>query len=321
MDRIQSKAARLHRLEQLLYNSPQGMRVAEMAERCGVDRRTIYRDLSALEEMTVPVWEHQGIYGIERESYLSTIRLNLNEAIALYFAARLLSHHSDEHNPHIVSSLQKLATSIPSATISEHFARVAELISARMLRTEYIRVLEIITRAWADRRRVVIRYRASGGEVTERIIQPYFLEVSRSEPASYVIGHDELRGALRTFKLERIESAEVLEGIYIIAEDFDPYTHLAAAWGIMDEAEVEVCLRFSAAATQRVKESIWHHSQRLEDLANGGCDLYMRVGGIRELRSWVLGWGCEVEVLAPQQLRDEINQHARRMVGIYSNPT
>ena len=85
----------------------------------------------------------------------------------------------------------------------------------------------------------------------------------------------------------------------------------------MDEAEVEVCLRFSAAASQRVKESIWHHSQRLVDLADGGCDLYMRVGGIRELRSWVLGWGCEVEVLAPQQLRDEICEHARRMVTMY----
>lgn len=317
MDRIQSKAARLHRLEQLLYNSPQGLRVTEMAERCGVDRRTIYRDLSALEEMTVPVWEHQGVYGIERASYLSTIRLNLNEAVSLYFAARLLSHHSDEHNPHIVSSLQKLATSIPSATISEHLSRVAEVISARALRSDYICVLETITRAWADRRRVVIRYRAAGGEVTERIIQPYFLEVSRSEPASYVIAHDELRNARRTFKLERIESAEILESTYIIEQDFDPYTHFAAAWGVMDEAEVEVWLRFSATAAQRVKESIWHHSQQVEDLPDGGCELRMRIGGIRELRSWVLGWGAEVEVLAPQELRDEVCEHARRMLSLY----
>ena len=42
-----------------------------------------------------------------------------------------------------------------------------------------------------------------------------------------------------------------------------------------------------------------------------------RVGGIRELRSWVLGWGSEVEVLALQQLRDEICEHARRMLLLY----
>ena len=105
MDRIQSKAARLQRIEHRLYNAPRGLRVAELAEYCGVDRRTIYRDLQALEEMGAPIWESEGRYGIDRESYLSTIRLNLNEAVALFFAARLLAHHSDEHNPNVVSAL------------------------------------------------------------------------------------------------------------------------------------------------------------------------------------------------------------------------
>ena len=151
MDRIQSKAARLSRLERLLYNAPHGLRVVDLAERSGVDRRTIYRDLFSLEEMGVPVWEDAGRYGITRERYLSTVRLNLNEAIALYFAARLLSHHSDEHNPHVVAVLQKLAAGLPDGTISSHIAQVSELIRTRILRSDYIRALETITRAWADR--------------------------------------------------------------------------------------------------------------------------------------------------------------------------
>src|SRR5690606_1435664 len=121
-------------------------------------------------------------------------------------------------------------------------------------------------------------------ELTEREICPYFLEVSRSEPASYVIAFDDLRGALRTFKLERIVAAEALEGTYAIPESFDPYAHLAAAWGVMDDAEVEVRLRFTPAVASRVKESIWHHSQRVTDLPGGGCELLMRVGGTREMR-------------------------------------
>jgi proteasome accessory factor B len=39
--------------------------------------------------------------------------LNLNETVALYFAARLLAHHSDENNPHVDSALDKLAASLP----------------------------------------------------------------------------------------------------------------------------------------------------------------------------------------------------------------
>ncbi|HEX9372024.1 MAG TPA: WYL domain-containing protein, partial [Roseiflexaceae bacterium] len=251
------------------------------------------------------------------ESYLSTIRLNLNEAVALFFAARLLAHHSDEHNPNVVSALSKLAAGLPDTTISSHMARVAEIIRARPLRADYVRVLDAVTRAWADRRKVAIRYRAASGELTERVICPYFLEVSRSEPASYVIAYDDLRGALRTFKLERVAAAELLDDGYAIPDDFDPYAHLAAAWSVMDEVEVEVRLRFSPSAAPRVRESVWHHSQRLADTADGGCELSIRVGGIREVRAWVLGWGADVEVLAPEALRDEVHAHARRMVEIY----
>ncbi|HEU5090815.1 MAG TPA: WYL domain-containing protein, partial [Roseiflexaceae bacterium] len=186
---------------------------------------------------------------------------------------------------------------------------------------DYIRTLEIITRAWADRRRVLMRYRAASGDITEREVCPYFLEVSRSEPASYMIAYDALRDALRTFKLERIVEAEMLDESYAIPESFDPYTHLASAWGVVDDAEVEVRLRFSPAVASRVKESTWHHSQRVADLPDGGCEITMQVGGTREMRSWVLGWGAEVEVLAPEHLRRELREHAERMLAMYAEPS
>ena len=43
----------------------------------------------------------------------------------------------------------------------------------------------------------------------------------------------------------------------------------------------------------------------------------MDVGGVREIRSWVLSWGADVEVLAPASLRDDIAAHARRMAEQY----
>jgi proteasome accessory factor B len=316
-DRTQSKAARLRRIEHRLYNTPQGLRAVEIAAYCGVDRRTVYRDLDALHDMGVPIWEDQGRYGIDRTSYLSTVRLNLNEAIALFFAARLLSHHSDEHNPHVVAALDKLAASLPDTTISSHLAHAADAIRARPLRATYVRTVEVLTRAWADRRLVRLRYRAPNRDLTERVIAPYFLEVSRSEPAAYVIAFDQLRQALRTFKIERIEHADLLDEPYSIPDDFDPYRYLAGAWGVMDDAAVEVRLRFTAAAAPRVRESVWHHSQRLHELADNGCELSMAVGGIREIRSWVLSWGADVEVLAPAELRADVAEHGRRMAVLY----
>ena len=86
---------------------------------------------------------------------------------------------------------------------------------------------------------------------------------------------------------------------------------------MIDEVEVEVRLRFSAAVAPRVRESVWHHSQTLADTTDGGCELSMRVGGIKEVRAWVLGWGADVEVLAPPALRDDVHDHARRMMERY----
>ena len=318
-ERLASKAARLRWIERKLYNNPQGLRVVDIAEATGMDRRTIYRDLQSLDDLGIPVWQMDGKFGINREDYLSTVRLNLNQTIALFFAARLLAHHSDEQNPHVVAALEKIAASLPDETIAKHLSSVAAQIQERPTRREYITVLEIFTRAWADRRMVKFTYWASNRDEPEvRTVAPYVLEVSRFEPASYVIGFDPLRQALRTFKLERVQRADILDQAYEIPDDFDPYMMLADSWGIMDEAStVEVKVRFSAAVARRVKESTWHRSQKVRDLDDGGCELTMRIAGTREIRQWIFGWGADVEVLAPESLREEAADHAKRMVAMY----
>jgi predicted DNA-binding transcriptional regulator YafY len=319
--RTQSKAARLQQIEHKLYNTPNGLSAVELAAYCGVDRRTIYRDIETMDAVGIPVWQLHGKFGIDREIYQSTVRLNLNETVALYFAARLLAHHSDTNNPHVVRALDKIATSLPDATLSEHMARAADVIRKKPLRRDYIEALETLTRAWADRRLVRIQYWAADRpDAQERVIAPYFLEVSRSEPASYVVAHDQLRDALRTFKIERIQNAELLDEEYVIPPNFDVYKWLEASWGIIAEDEVEVQLRFTAAVTRRVSESVWHHSQQLQDLPDGGCLMTIRVGGIREIRTWVLGWGAEVEVLTPPELREQVAEDGRRMAALYQVP-
>ncbi|WP_029215229.1 helix-turn-helix transcriptional regulator [Kallotenue papyrolyticum] len=316
--RSHSKASRLRRIEHKLYNTPNGLSAVELAKYCGVDRRTIYRDILALEEMGVPVWQLDGRFGIDRDSYQSTVRLNLNETVALYFAARLLAHHSDENNPHVVGALDKIAASLPDATLSAHLSHAADVIRTKPMRANYVQTLETLTRAWADRQAVQIQYWAAEREhPEERVIEPYFLEVSRFEPASYVLGHDRLRNAIRTFKVERIQRAELLPEHYEIPADFDPYAWLHSSWAIMAEEEVEVRLRFAPQVARRVQESVWHHSQQLEVLPDGGCLLTMRVGGIREIRGWVLSWGADVEVLAPQELRAQVAAEGQRLAALY----
>ena len=51
-----------------------------------------------------------------------------DEALALYLAARLLLRHSDEHNPHVVKALEKLADALSakSPRMAGHIVRAAD---------------------------------------------------------------------------------------------------------------------------------------------------------------------------------------------------
>lgn len=154
-----SRAERLRQIERLLYRTLGGLRTTEIAERLGVDRRTVYRDLELLGEKGVPLWQEGGRFGILRDQYQTTIRLNFNEAMTLFIAARLLARYADEYNPHVVSALDKLAEALPES-VAGHIAQTVEALRRRPSDDRAVAVLEQVTRAWAERRMVRLWYRS-----------------------------------------------------------------------------------------------------------------------------------------------------------------
>jgi proteasome accessory factor B len=66
-----------------------------------------------------------------------------------------------------------------------------------------------------------------------------------------------------------------------------------------------------------VRETVWHPSQRLEELPDGGVRLRLLVSEPAEIRHWILGWGRACLVEAPGSLRDEISAEAAAMAGAY----
>ena len=80
---------------------------------------------------------------------------------------------------------------------------------------------------------------------------------------------------------------------------------------------VEVVLRFSPTIAARVRETRWHPSERLEPADDGSLTWRARLSGTLEIRSWILGWGADVEVLAPPELRTEIATIVRAAAAAY----
>jgi predicted DNA-binding transcriptional regulator YafY len=98
MSRGLTKAERLREMERLYVQ--QAFSDIEMAERLGVDRTTVYRDRVAL-ELEYPFQPGEGgRWRIDRTRYLSGIKLNLHEALALYLAARRASRQTHAAQPY-----------------------------------------------------------------------------------------------------------------------------------------------------------------------------------------------------------------------------
>ncbi len=318
MKRLIGRMQRLHMIESVLADHAQGLRVIEIAKEAGVSRRTIYRDLELLGDSGVPIWQDGSRYGIIRDRYLATIRLTFNEAVALYIAVRLLARHADEHNPHIVSALTKLATAFPDA-LANYVIRTADAIRRQPVNPTFVANLEVITACWAELHKVRFLYRSPrSGALRQRDLSPYTLEPSITG-GLYVIGYDDWAQDIRTFKLDRLEHAQRLDATYSIPPDFDPRSHLADAWGIMAGPELTtVELRFSPAVAPLIQERVWHASQDTAILSDGSVRFRVRIAEPSEMRPWIRSWGAEVEVIEPYTLRQEMADEARRLAALYA---
>jgi len=138
--------------------------------------------------------------------------------------------------------------------------------------------------------------------------------------STYVIGYakSKYREGLTTFKLDRIKQIELLDVTFEIPADLDLQKLLDSSWGVMwNETTTEVKLKFSPQVSRRVKESIWHPSQVIEELPDGSCLVAMWVGSILEMTPWIRGWGPDVEVVSPEELRHDFKRWADELARTY----
>ncbi|MFN2484113.1 MAG: helix-turn-helix transcriptional regulator [Candidatus Limnocylindria bacterium] len=314
--RKRDRLARLLSVVSILYTAAErddeGVAAIEIARLTGMNVRTVYRDLRALEEeLDVPIFSSgRGRFGIERKFFLPPLRLTVPEAIVFFVAARLITQSSDEYDAVVVSAFMKLADALPQP-IARHIAQTMLAIGERRRDEAFTSNFAAVARGWAEGRVVEFTYEGGHERRGPLRLRPYFIEPSAAGRSVYVIGFEETNGGMRTYKIERIRQASVTLDRYEIPLDFDADRWLAPAWGIWSADStppVTVRLRFDAAVARRVRESIWHRSQRLVELPDGRVELHMEVAGTVEVRPWILGWGDSVEVLEPPELRAAVAQ-------------
>ncbi len=202
--------------------------VGELADRLGVDERTVRRYVVHLLDLDVPVRSVRGRYGGYRLATgyrMPPLMLTDEEALAVLLGL-VASRRAGLVATSVAaaeSAAAKLRRSIPEA-LGRRLDALLQTIEFTSrpppVAAPETGVLLLLAEAARDRRPVALGYTASDGRRTQRTLEPYGIVAHSGR--WYVTGADSASGQLRTFRLDRISSPRVLVGTFEVPDGFDP---------------------------------------------------------------------------------------------------
>lgn len=303
----------------LLLQSRGPMTAPELAGALEVSVRTVYRDIEALSGAGVPVYSEQGRGGGIRlmDGYRTRLNgLSAREAEALLVAGSPGPVSELGLGTVFAAAQAKLLAALPQGLAERALAahQRFHIDSARWFRASAVPpgLPTVAAAVWEDRR-LAIEYRHPDGEAdARRVLDPLGLVLKAG--AWYLVAQRD--GEVRTYRVWRIQKATLLEeasqrpaGFELSRWWADSVTSYEAA-----SPRVEVSLR----ATERAWRSLGG-DHREDGFRSAGK---RRAGALtfddldaayREL----LALGGEVEVLAPDELRDRVIGAARDVLARY----
>ncbi|HZQ07257.1 MAG TPA: WYL domain-containing protein [Anaerolineae bacterium] len=305
-----------------LRQYPNGLREAELEQLTQVQRRTLNNYLRVLE--TEGKVYKDGIYWLALpfdELRLRHFDLSPEEAMTLYLATRLLAKQHDKRNEPAETALMKLAASLTNKSIAgREIHQAAQELAERPKQEEYDQIFRAVMQGYIYRHVLHITYEPLKGRAFETDFAPYLIEPSAIGMTTYVIGQSSIVNAIRTYKLERIRTAALTRQEYTIPHEFRGLDLLKSAWSVIYGAElVTVILRFSPKVRKRVLETRWHFSeQKDDDPDHPGYLLWQaQVADTTDMLPWIRGWGSDVEVVEPRELRETMMGEAKALAEKY----
>lgn len=325
MDRTE----RFYKIEQLL-RSRRVVPLQLFLQELQVSRATFKRDLEYLRErLNAPVlWdrERRGYVLAETQGATSSYALpgvwfNAAEIQALLSMQHLLANLQQGWLQQQLAPLQARLW----AMLGEQGLGEARLQSRIRLLSPAARAVEpecfaAVSQAVLGRRCLHIDYfHRARNEVQPRTVSPQRLVHYRGN--WYVDAWCHWRDDLRSFALDAIRAAHVLQEQAMDVDEQVLEERLASAYGIFSGSALRWAhLRFSAQRSRWVSAEQWHPQQRAELDEHGCLHLHIPYGDARELLMDILRHGPEVEVLAPDSLRQAMLTSAQALLGLYETP-
>lgn len=156
-----------------------------------------------------------------------------------------------------------------------------------------------------------LAYRSRGqSKSVERVVAPHGLLLGVRR---YLVARPPDGGKMHHYRVEDIESIEVLADTFAFDDSFEIATHAQKAFGsFINDAEFgEVVWRFTPQVASHAQRFLFHPSQEVEVEKDGALLVRFWASGHLEMCWHLYAWGDQVEVLQPAVLREMVRGYRR----------
>jgi hypothetical protein len=171
--------------------------------------------------------------------------------------------------------------------------------------------------ALLKRKNLLITFYSQGNnETTDRKISPLRLIYYRDN--WYLDAYCHKRESLRSFALDGIRLAEILEEQALEVTDKELKENFTESYGIFSGKATQICkLRFSTNRARWVSTENWHPKQVSTTEADGSFILEFPFNQDPELLMDIMKYGSDVEVISPESLRNKIKNELKKASANY----
>jgi proteasome accessory factor B len=296
----------------------------KLAHELEVSAKTIQRDIEFMRyQLGLPIEYDQLHFGFvytEPVTSFPSIQVSEGEIVALFVAQKALQQYRDTpFAAPLRAAFQKIGHGLKDK-ITFTWSDLDAAISFRSAGHSQadLEFFEVLSHAVLNSAEVEFRYRKlrSTAEETRRV-RPYHLGCVDNQ--WYLFGFDLDRQQLRTFALPRVRDPRRTGVRFRRPANFSIGKFLDSSFGVFQgTGRTVVRVRFQPFAAQLVRERMWHHSQQIKELRDGGLELQLQLGSLEEIERWILSWGDQAEVLEPAKLRQRLAEVGRKFVAEYS---
>ena len=305
-------------LQKLQQNN--GAFASDLMEEFDLDDRTLRRYLQDLRGLDLPVerkrdeksnGERDLRIWMQPSFQRDGVQISLLEWISLHFGRKLFDFlKGTNFSQGMDEALEKLSTvtNVSNLKLSEglnkKFLAVPEHAKDHSKTDE---IIEDILDSLLYQHTADAFYSRIGGRMRNYILHPYTLVTFRQ--GLYLFALDTQEGRVKTFAVDRFQNFRRRKRQpYDIPQSYNPEDIIHNSFGIMNGPVEEIRLCFNSKSAPYIQERVWHHSQQLQAAPNGELILSLTVSIAHELKSWILGHGPNVRVLAPESLALEIRE-------------